>query len=82
MALTLTDAQRLLLGIITSVEGGITEPKDAVEELTTLKAQAAKAGLTFRAEYTLEDFEKIHQNYVSEYDSSTPDVEYEESTSY
>jgi hypothetical protein len=82
MALTLTEAQRLLRGIITSVESGVTLPEDAVEELAELKTKAA--GLNFKADYTLADFQKIRENYVSTYDSSEPYVEpsYETSESY
>lgn len=84
MALTLTEAQRLLLGIISSVEGGITTPEDASEELAELKEKAAKAGLNFKADYTVDDFIKIRESYVSQYETSTPYVEpsYESSESY
>lgn len=84
MALTLTEAQRLLLGIINSVESGVTTPEEAVEELTKLKANAAKAGLTFKADYTLADFTKIRTEYAAEYEASEPYVEpsFESSESY
>jgi hypothetical protein len=78
--LSLTEAQRILLGIITSVESGVTTPEAAVEELSGLKTRAAAENLPFKADYTLADFEKIRQNYVSTYDSSTPYVDVE--TSY
>lgn len=79
MALTLTEAQRLLLGIITSVESGVTSPEDAVEELAELKTKAA--GLNFKADYTLENFQKIRENYVSTYEASD-EPSYEPSESY
>lgn len=69
MALTLTEAQRLLLGIIASVESGVTTPEDAVEKLETLKIRATVANLTFKADYTLADFQKISGNYISIYES-------------
>lgn len=82
--LTLTQAQRLLLGIITSVEAGYTTPSDAVTELKTLKDQAASAGLLFKADYTEEEFQKLRENFTSTYESSTPYEEpsYESSSSY
>jgi hypothetical protein len=76
--LTLVNAQRMLLGIIASVEVGVTSPVDAVEEVATLKAQAEAANLAFQANYTLADFEKIRTDYVSNYDSSE---EFESSSS-
>ncbi len=82
MALTLTEAQRLLLGIITSVESGVTTPEEAVEELNDLREKAGKAGIPFKADYTLTDFEKIRENYVSTYESSSsyePESSYESS---
>lgn len=81
---TLTEAQRLLLGIITSVESGVTSPEDAVSELKEVKAKAVLAGLTFKADYTVDEFIKIRENYVSTYDTSEPVVEesYEPSDSY
>lgn len=84
MALTLTEAQRLLLGIITSVESGVTTPEEATDELTSLKTRAANAGVNFKADCTVDDFIKIRENYVSTYESSEPYVEpsYESSDSY
>jgi hypothetical protein len=87
MALTLTEAQRLLLGIISSVESGITTPEEAVTELADLKAKAVKANIpTFQADYTLENFQSIRDAYVSEYESSyeptydtSTDVDYDPS---
>ncbi len=77
---TLTEAQRLLLGIITSVESCVTSPAEAVQELTTLKSRAVAAGINFKAyNYTLADFQKIRDNYVSTYDTSET---YESSASY
>lgn len=69
MALTLTDAQRLLLGIIASVESGVTTPEDAVTELAGLKEKATAAGLNFRADYTLQDFQDIRQKEIETYES-------------
>jgi len=84
MALTLTEAQRLLLGIITSVEAGVTTPEEAVDELNDLREKAGKAGIPFKVDYVLADFVKIRENYVSTYDTSEPYVEpsYESSDSY
>ena len=86
MVLTLTEVQRLLLGIIASVESGVTTPEEAVRELNDLKVKAVVSGLRFKAAYTLEDFQKIRQNYISTYESSEAYIEpsYEESveTSY
>lgn len=69
--LTLTQAQRVLLGIVTSVESGVTTPEEAVNELALLKKEAKEAGLNFTANYTLADFEKIQADSASVYDSST-----------
>ncbi len=79
MALTLTEAQRLLLGIITSVEGGVTTPEDAISELEELKS---RAGANFRADYTVDDFIKLRENYVSQYETSTTYVEESYEPSY
>jgi hypothetical protein len=83
--LTLVGAQRLLLGIITSVESGITSPEDAVEELATLREQVAASGIGFHWDYTLEDFQKIRavsQSACDEDDNRyVPEPSYEESES-
>ena len=81
---TLTEAQRLLPGIIASVESGVTTPEEAVAELSSLKTRAKEAGVNFKADYELVDFQKLRQNYVSTYETSEPYVEpsYEESSSY
>jgi hypothetical protein len=71
MAQTLTEIQRTLLGIIVAVESGVTTPEEAVDELNKLKAKAAKAGLNFRADYLLADFQEIRKNSISSYESST-----------
>jgi hypothetical protein len=63
--LTLTEAQRILLGIIESVEVGNFTAEEAVQELTELKADAERAGLNFRADYTLADFQKIREMFLS-----------------
>ena len=68
MALTLTDVQRLFLDIIALLEIGLTTPEGAVEELNDLKQRAKIAGVLFKADYTLMDFEKIRENYLSVYD--------------
>lgn len=82
--LTLTDAQRTLLGIITSVESGVTSPEDAVKEQETLKAEAQAAGLNLNANYTLADFQQVRAAYAAQYESSETYVEpsYEASESY
>lgn len=77
---TLTTAQRFLLGIIACVESGVTSPEDAVDELKELKAKSAQAGILFKADYTLADFEKLREIYVSSYVAS--ETEFDESTSY
>ncbi len=81
---TLTEAQRLLLGIIASVESGVTTPEEAVAELSSLRTRTKEAGVNFKADYELADFQKLRQNYVSTYETSEPYVEpsYEESSSY
>ncbi len=81
---TLTEAQRILLGIITSVESGVTTPEEAALELSSLKARASTAGVNFKADYTVADFQKIRENYVTTYDTSAPYEEpsYEYSNSY
>lgn len=76
---TLTQAQRMLLGIIASVESGLTGPVDAFEELKELKVKAKQAGLNFTADYSEADFQKIVTDHASEYDSSEV---YENSSSY
>ena len=68
---TVTEAQLTLLGILSTVESGAITPEEAVEELGTLKSQVAEAGLTFSADYTVEDFEKIRTAYASTYESSS-----------
>lgn len=84
--LTLTEAQRLLLGIIESVEAGATTPAQAVVELGRLKQEAKDAGVKFEGNYNLADFERIHENYISQYESSyessTADFESSYSSSY
>lgn len=82
MVLTLTEAQRLLLGIISSVESGVTAPEEAVDELNDLREKAGKAGVPFKADYVLADFEKIRQNYVAQYETSAPYVEESYEPSY
>lgn len=79
--LSLVQAQRDLLGIITSVEAGVTMPEEAVQELNALKSQAPD---TFKPNYTLEDFQNIAKAANTEYDPSTPYVEpeYEPSESW
>jgi hypothetical protein len=82
---TLTDAQRRLLDIVFYVENGTFTPQEAFSELTDLKQDAASAGLQFKAEYTLEDFQKLRSDYMSTYESSVEFVEsepYIESSSY
>jgi hypothetical protein len=69
-ALTLTKVRRTLLGIITSVESGVTSPEDAEAELSQLRNEAEKANLNFRADYTVDDFRKIRENYVATYETS------------
>ncbi len=68
----LVAAQRTLLGIIASVESGLTAPTDAVTELAALKAQAPEG---FEANYSVEDFERVRANYVSQFETSTDDIE-------
>lgn len=82
--LSLTEAQRLLLGIVSSVESGITSPESAFDELTQLKSRASEAGLKFAAPYTVEDLQTLRANQLSEYETSAPYVEpsYEPSDSY
>ena len=78
MALTLTEAQRLLLGIIASVKSGVTEPTAAALELNELKDRTKMAGLNFQADYTVEDFEAIKDEaFFSEYEYES-DYEYED----
>jgi len=83
MALTLTDVQRELLDIIRDVEEGNRTPESAVRELESLKSRATTAGLKFRADYSLEDFQKIATAAASTYDSSSsyvkPEPSYESS---
>ena len=78
--LTLTEVQRRLLEIIRDIESGLVTPEKAVTELTNLKAAASDAGVSFRAEYTLEDFQNVRKTQLSEYDESTES--YVPSTSY
>jgi len=68
--LTRTSVQRTLLGIISSVESGVTTPESAEEELSQLIDEAEKAGLNFRPNYTVDDFRKIRENYVATYETS------------
>lgn len=62
MALTLTTLQQLLLGIMASVESGVTSPEAGFNELTVLKEQAREAGIDFTADYTVDDFQKMLEN--------------------
>ena len=64
---TLTSAQRRLLEIIASVETGIYTAEEAVEVLGDLRQDAEKAGLGFRADYTLADFQRIRSGYLSQW---------------
>lgn len=82
--LTLTEVQRTLLGIVSSVESGVTTPEAAVDELTRLKSRASEAGLKFSPLYTLEDFQNLRANQLSQYETSEAYVEpsYESSASY
>jgi hypothetical protein len=77
--ITLTEASRLLLGIINSVEAGVTTPADAVKELSELKKQTKQTGLNFKAEFTQEDFENIRQTELSKSDNAFYDASYEPS---
>lgn len=70
--LTLTEAQRILLGILTSVESGVTSPEDGLSELSSLKARALTDELPFKSNYTLDDLKKIRENHIATYDTSTP----------
>jgi hypothetical protein len=66
--LTLTGVQRLLLGIIQSVEAGVTTPEDAFEELKDLKARALGNNINFTSDYSIADFKLIRVQHSSEYD--------------
>jgi hypothetical protein len=64
---SITEAQRQLLEIITQVESGVTSPESAAAQLKTLKEFAPAE---FKADYTLEDFQRIKANAVSTYETS------------
>jgi hypothetical protein len=66
--LTLQGVQRLLLGIIQSVEAGVTTPEDAFEELKDLKARALGSNINFTSDYSIADFKLIRIQHSSEYD--------------
>jgi hypothetical protein len=75
MALTLTTLQQLLLGIMASVESGVTSPEAGFDELAELKAQAREAGIDFTADYSVEDFQRMLENAAwDDYD----EVDFEE----
>lgn len=68
MGMTLVEAQRMLLGIINSVEAGVTTPEDAVSELADVKKAAPSE---FKTNYTLEDFQRIQVAGQSSYEEET-----------
>lgn len=77
--LTLTQAQRLLLGIISSVESGYMTPEDGIVELGKLQENAKKSGVDLIAAYKLADFQRLRQAHLDTYETSVP---YESSSSY
>jgi hypothetical protein len=71
----LVEVQLVLLDIVTSVKEGTITPEKAVKEFEELKERATLAGLPFKANYVLADFQKISP--------SAPDPNYyETSTTY
>ena len=78
--LTLTQAQRLLLGIISSVESGYTTPEEGIVELEKLQANAKESGVDLIAAYKLADFQRLRQAYIDTYETSTDP--YDSSSSY
>ena len=65
---TLEEAQEALIGIITSVEAGVTSPEDAVEELAAVREESVPE---FKPNYTLGDFQDIRLSGASyEYELS------------
>lgn len=58
------EAEELLLGIIESVEAGVTAPEAAVDELNLLKKSAPQG---FKGDYTLEDFVRIQEKASTEF---------------
>ncbi len=67
----MTPSEKLLLGIIASVESGVTTPEDAVIELAELKT---KTGI--KADYMLADFQKIREEALSTFDEDYNDEGY------
>jgi hypothetical protein len=77
---TLTEPQRRLLEIISSVENGIYTPEEAVTEFQDIKRDMEKAGLPLApeyalAEYTLADFQRIRENALASYESNDDSFE-------
>ena len=66
---------RAMLGIISSVESGVTTPEEAVVEVKELERRALECGAPFKNNYTLEDFQKIRKDYLSDYLLEDDDVE-------
>ena len=54
-------AQDLFLGIIESVESGVMSPEEAVTELANLKQE-----YDFKSDYTLADFQRVRENFLSD----------------
>lgn len=70
--ITLTNAQRILLEIITQLESGLTTPIEATKSLNDLKLAAP---VEFKANYSIGDFQRIRANARSAYQSSTSEPE-------
>jgi hypothetical protein len=78
--LSLTTVQRNFLGIIASVEAGLTTPVDAFNELNDLHAEALRSNISFTADYSVKDFELVKANADSQYsmdDSFYDDVDHD-----
>ena len=72
--ISLIDAQRALIGVISSVEAGLTTPQEAVEELSAIRDASPES---FRPDYTLEDFQRIVENAKGSYKPSTDDFDWD-----
>ena len=66
----LKDAQDMMIGIITAVEAAVLTPLEAMQDVVHLNYEAKKAGVDFKADYTLGDFILIHENAAAIYEVS------------
>ena len=83
---TRRDAEERLLDIIEGTEDGFYTPEEASREVGYLERDAERAGLNYKTDYTLEDFQKIRESALSNYLLSDEDeifpAEFEDEEEY